>query len=81
MSSFLHECLWKSGKEVQILTEVVLRRIATLIYTYKKVWFATGEICFSDFSERWHRLPREIVESPFLEILKTHLDTTQCSLL
>ena len=26
-------------------------------------------------TEHWHRLPREIVESPSSEILKSHLDT------
>jgi len=31
--------------------------------------------------EPWHRLPGEIVESPSLEIFKTHLDTVLCSLL
>jgi len=32
-------------------------------------------------TEPWHRLPREAVESPSLEILKTHLDKVLCSLL
>ena len=31
--------------------------------------------------ELWHRLPREVVESPSLEILKSHLDTVLGSLL
>ena len=31
--------------------------------------------------EQWHRLPREVVESPFLETLKTQLGTVLCPLL
>ena len=32
-------------------------------------------------SEHWHRLPREVVESPSMEICKCHLDTVLGSLL
>ena len=32
-------------------------------------------------TEPWHRLPREAVESPSLEIFKTRLDTVLCNLL
>ena len=32
-------------------------------------------------TEPWHRLPKEAVESPSLEIFQTRLDTILCSLL
>ena len=31
--------------------------------------------------EHWNRLPREVVESPSMEIFKTHPDTYLCDLL
>jgi len=30
-------------------------------------------------TEPWHRFPREVVESPSLEIFKTHLDAGSCA--
>jgi len=36
---------------------------------------------FLRVTEHWHRLPREVVESPSLEIFKTRLDAGLCSLL
>jgi len=32
-------------------------------------------------TEHWNRLPRGVVESPPLEIFKTHLDEVLCNLL
>jgi len=32
-------------------------------------------------TEHWNRLPREVVESPSLEIFKTHVDEVLCNLL
>jgi len=32
-------------------------------------------------AEHWSRLPRDVVESPSLEIFKTNLDTFLCDLL
>jgi len=32
-------------------------------------------------TEHWDRLPREVVDSPSLEILKTHLNEVLCNLL
>ena len=32
-------------------------------------------------TEHWKKMHREVVESPFLEIFKTHLDTFLCNLL
>lgn len=32
-------------------------------------------------AKHWNRLPRQVVESPSLEILKTHQDTFLCDLL
>jgi len=39
------------------------------------------ELLPSGVAEHWNRLRREVVESPSLEIFKTHLDAILCSLL
>ena len=31
-------------------------------------------------TEHWNRLPREVVDSPSLEIFKTHVDTYLCNM-
>lgn len=40
----------------------------------RRYYFAAG------VTEHWNRLPREVVENPSLEVLKTHLDTFLCKL-
>jgi len=40
-----------------------------------------GKITRYEPTEHWYRLPREAVESPSLEIFKTHLYKVLCSLL
>ena len=32
-------------------------------------------------TEHWNRLPREVVDSPSLELFRAHLNTFQCNLL
>ena len=39
------------------------------------------ELIFGNVAEHWNRLPREVVESPSMEIFKTQLDTNLCDLL
>jgi len=41
----------------------------------RKIFFALR------VTEHWNRLPREAVESPSMEIFKTHLDAVLCTLL
>jgi len=41
----------------------------------------TQRIYCKNLTEHWNRLPREVVESPSLEIFKTRLDKVLCNLL
>jgi len=48
---------------------------------HRKLRLNMGKNFTLKVSEPWHRLPREVVESPSLEIFKTRLDKVLCSLL
>jgi len=37
------------------------------------------ELLYVTVMEHWNRLPREIVESPSVEIFETHLDAYPCN--
>ena len=39
------------------------------------------ELLYGEVTELWNRLPSEVVESPSMEIFKSHLDTYLCDLL
>ena len=42
---------------------------------------ARKNFCTVRMMEHWSRLPKDVVESPSLEILKIHLDAVLCDLL
>lgn len=49
---------------------------------HKKFHFSMWKNCFTlRMAEHWIRLPRDIMESPSLETLKTHVDVFLCHLL
>jgi len=48
---------------------------------HRKFWLNMRKNFFPlRVTEPWPRLPREVVESPSLEIFSTHLDAVLCSL-
>ena len=57
----------QQDKEQQVQTGINLNM--------RKGFFTSG------VTEHWNKLPLEAVESPSLEIFKTHLDTFLCNLL
>jgi len=49
---------------------------------HRKLHVNMRKNCFTlRVTEHWNRLPREVVESPSLEVFKTRLDKILCSLL
>jgi len=48
---------------------------------HRKFQLKMRKNCFTlRVMEHWNRLPREVVESPSLEIFKTQMDVVLCSL-
>ena len=74
-------CLLKTGVGIQsqlpeLPQDSVLPLWKVLFSAYMRKNFFTLRV-----TEHWDRLPREVVESPSLEMLKTCLDKVLCSLL
>jgi len=75
-------------KKDEELLETVRRRAAKMmrglaILSYEERLRELGLFSFFTLrvTEHWDRLPREVVDSPSLEIFKTRLDEVLCSLL
>jgi len=64
---------------VELVDEV--RWVLSLLGSRSTGGFLEIVHCSTKLMEHWPRLPREVAESPSLEIFKTRLDEVLCSLL